>query len=311
MPGYKIFFRVFLILIVVGGIATGIYFLVTLGGGRLSTFNLYNEIEDSEDSQLLEENMGEEDDFVGWAIGNDPLFSDVYSYYVSQKLVLDELSYNLYFADERAEGKSELETALYEYNTAMKSASVKVKLFIDRKAYFESASSIDGVNLSTDEIVELKEIVTLAREKILIQINEMNDLNGLLLPFVVQYSLGGNVSGSLKYSMLDAIYYQSDLLGNCLANTEITTDDLNDVVADTDRAVDMYAFQKASNFIAQGEEGSEEANFVLGYNSIEDSTKTGFFSAYDKEYYADAQSPAVSTNLYYVINFLNWWGVAK
>lgn len=310
MPGYKIFFRGFLIVLVLAGIGVGVYFLITIGGGRLSTFNLYNEIQNSEDNQTLEENMSAEDTFVVWAKGNDSLFNKVYSYYVAQKLVMDELGYNLYFVDDDSEGRGDLEQALYEYNTAMKSASVKVELFMERKAYFESAGSEAGATLSADEITELKNIIVSAREKILIEVNKMNEVNGLLVPFVMQYCLGGNVSGSLKYSLLDAIYYQSDLLGYCLGNAEIAANDLNDVLKDTERAVTMYGTQKADNFTAQGVENSDEANFVLGYNSMSGSVKTGFFASYDKELYV-AENPAVSANLNYIIDFLSWWGVAK
>jgi len=311
MPGYKIFFRILLVLVILGGIGYGIFYLVTLGNDRLSTFNIYNEMTNSDANQSLNESMSSDDTFVIFANSNDSEFADIYSYYNAQKLVLGEMAYNLYFAGNNSEEKVDVESALREYETAMKETNSKVELFLDRKAYFESASSIEGITLSASEIDQLKEIEILARGKLLLQTEELDELNGLLYPFIVENCLGGNISGSLKYSMIDAIYYQSNLLGNCLESDTVVTSELNDAVADNDRAVALYKLEKSDNFIQQGVVDSVEANFVLGYNSMTSNVKVNFFNAYDKELFIESQSPAVLENLQYVVNFFDWWGVAK
>lgn len=302
MPGYKIVFRIILVLAVLFGIGYGIFYLVKLSNNRLSTFYIYTNITSSKENVFLEENTAEDDGFIQFISENDSSFEQTYSFYIAQKLVLDEIGYNLYFAENRATGKAEVESKLYQYEGAMQAASQQVQIFLERQEVFQSS---DGISNEEKEV--LKNLATVAKEKLIVQANKLVELNSVMIPFVVKSSLGGDVTSSLKYSILDALHNQSALLGECLSSDNITIDEMSTVLKDNKSALLKYKNNKANGFSEHTTAGSDASNFVGGYNSLSESDKTEFLNAYDKKQFVEAESDeTLIANLRFINKFLGW-----
>ena len=303
MPGYKIVLRILIVVIILGLLGFLIYFLAGGFNNRLSTYENYQNIKNSEENTVLEEHLTAGSNFVANVNTYQSSFSDWLSCYLSQELLIYEMGDNLYFVDADA-NRAEVDGALNSYREKISSTSQSIETFLDRQNYFTSSSSDEGTALTEAERTSLVLLAGTAFERLKEQVQVMYNLNNILFPFVVDNCLGGNVDASLKYGILYALLEQSNLLYNNLEeNTQI---DL--MITENENAREVYINEKASDFISVATNGSSAANFVDAMINLSSETKSEFFASTDKSTYAERQSPAIQTNLENILTFLGWGG---
>lgn len=292
MPGYKIVLILLLILSILGGIAYGIYYIVTGGGANsnLSTFNAYQQVQEDKNYNYINENISKND----VAEYFDANFSNYYTCFTLEKTVFDELGKNLYFSNGKFEAKKDLDSSINAFHQSIKPVYDKLKYLIDNKNHFEKDGSINA-----DDINHLKELASLVSTEFVVMVSNLNNVNNKLLPLVKECCLGGSFKGSVKYNMIEVILYQSNLLCSQLAQNNITTNTLDDC----QKVYSKYLQQKEINF----KQDAQSKLFVKSMDELSSTLKQPFFESTNKNEFAQAHGMA---NFEAIISFYNFGGEA-
>ncbi len=301
MPGYKVVLIILLVLSILGGIGFTIYYIITGGNDNsLSTFETYSKQFESEQNIYLEENLGKSE--------YSEFFDEEFAFWFEcdrlEKLVYNELSVNLCFAERKANKKGELEAKINEYANQQKATFEKLKIFIERKNYFETESSANGTNISEGERTQLKNLATDVKVKFKSQVNLLCDINKMLVPFVQNSCLKTSFDSSLKYSILNVAFFHSNYYNSLLNEDKM----LSVVYDDAENILKTYNQANQQNFLGQTDFNSADSQFLVGLNFLTDEIKSEFFNTENKQIYKNAQGSLLKINLEYIINYFSFGG---
>ncbi len=282
---FVILLRIFLGLVLAAAVGVGIYFIATSGTNTLAAFYAYNDQVRSSHTIYLDEKMEEDGELYNFAQVNqgESKFTQNYQFYTASRAIFEQFAPELYF-NQSTEGVSELASSIRKYTGAQAEIVTSIEEFLRTKAAGASTSSLQAQ-------------LVIIQDKLLALTHKLTETNQLLVPFVVQNCLGGEVEYSLKYSMLDVIFRQSQLVDTVLNSADLTPSEKSMASGDLTAALVSFENEEALDFANQIITENIQAQFVEVYAQLTESDKSGFMGAVNKVEYANSLSPALKEKL--------------
>lgn len=284
MAGYKVVLRMLLILIILGAVGFGIWYFAFGGfSNNLAPYKTYKSVSQSEERSYIL-SLGEDAEKMNRlkSCGVDGTeFSSCYLCFVTQELCINEVGEELFFINSQAKNKKAVEQKYNAYFSSLKDTFNEFKSFEEAYSRFTREDSSEGTMISDWEQTKLSEQAPKAFEKFNILTQKAYELNSVCFDFVINSCLGGNVYGSLKYGMLDAIKNQSDVLYQAIKDENSSV--ISAYKTNLENVKTCYNNQKVTNFNNSFNKANVAYSFRHDYFELKEKDKKEFFESSNKK----------------------------
>lgn len=284
MAGYKVVLRILLILIILGAIGFGIWYFAFGGfSDSLAPYKTYKSVSQSEERSYilgLSEDTDKMNRLKSCGV-NGTEFSNCYACFITQELCINEVGEELFFVNSKAKNKNAVEQKYNAYFNALKNSFNEFKAFEEAYSRYTSEDSSEGTMISDWEQTKLSEQAPKAFEKFKVLTQKAYELNSVCFDYVINYCLGGSAYGSLKFAMLDAIKWQSDVLYQAIKDENSTS--ISAYKTNLENAKVCYNNQKVTNFNNSFNKLNVAYSFRHDYFELKEKDKKEFFESSDKK----------------------------
>lgn len=306
MAGYKVLLRTLAVIIILGLVGFGIYYVVVGGFSNAhASYSVHKQIENSEEEAYMQ-NL-DNDKIVRLSTygvdGNS--FKNYYNAYLCLDYVINETGDDLYFAPKSAQEKRDLDGKYSSYFNAIKTAYKDFYVFDESYSAYKSADSAGGEVLTSWEEAQLSNLaptVFLSMKNLATKAYELSDVN---YNFVVKYCLGGSTYGNLKYTMLQAINGQTNVLFESIEAGQQT--EINAYANYSTNAVQRYKNEKASNFSSELNTSSNQYAFKHMFYNLNNEELSNCYKSTNKQTYVNSLTESsYKTSLQKICTVMGW-----
>lgn len=281
------------VIILAVGLGFGIYFLVNKPSeSSASVYNSYKQLVESEEYKTYISKVNDDPNNELLTFGNniDENYKFTNSFYNAEQLIFDTLAVDLYFANG---GDGSLRNQIVQQITSFKNALTEVNRSI---RLFETNKELyaDKVNdITSAEYAELVAQFSYIQKNVALQAKYLANINSSMFEYVKSTVYNNSINSSLKYSLLDCLFNQVELVNLSWDNLEIKSTDTSSeqsrkianhriLQEDTDKIYKVYKQEETTNFENVSIENSTAYKFVVAYTNLDKET---FFENIDKSNY--------------------------